>query len=161
MNTKTQKWSGLNGCGVNVQYDNRFIVNHLQSLHIILIEYAIIVESMLTDLKSFSVLQKYVCFVLCLCAFPCISAPFILHLLLNLITCLNNKLLLSVCLPNRVLIVKMCTSVGVFVFSVVENKPDNTQIKFSELFPVLIEWVSWCISSPLKIKWNLNEKLVD
>lgn len=58
---KTQKWSGLNGCGVNVQYDNRFIVNHLQSLHIILIEYAIIVESMPTDLKSFSVLQKYVC----------------------------------------------------------------------------------------------------
>lgn len=28
----------------------------------------------------------------------------------------QQAVLLSVCLPNRVLIVKMCTSVGVFVF---------------------------------------------
>jgi len=94
---------------------------YLQSLHIILIEYAIFVESMSTDLKTLSVLQKCVSVCVCvfrasLCAFPCISEQFILHLLLNLITCLNNQLLLSVCLPNRLLIVKMWTSVVVFVF---------------------------------------------
>jgi len=38
---------------------------YLQSLHIILIEYAIFVESMSTDLKTFSVLQK--CVSVCVC----------------------------------------------------------------------------------------------
>jgi len=50
---------------------------YLQSLHIILIEYAIFVESMSTDLKTLSVLQK--CVSVCVCV-SCFSVCFPMHI---------------------------------------------------------------------------------
>jgi len=54
---------------------------YLQSLHIILIEYAIFVESMSTDLKTLSVLQKCVSVCVCLCVcVSCFSVCFPMHI---------------------------------------------------------------------------------
>lgn len=79
MNTKTQKLCGLNDCGLNFQYDNRFIVNQCLLLTILafyLNRYAIFVESMPTDLKPFSVLQKCVS----VCVFRAWSVCFPMHI---------------------------------------------------------------------------------